>query len=94
MTKTEALKQAIQQLNEISEWLNEGLVEQLGEQADWHHWVGHDALPSAATLGTTQPTQITLLQNSWKAREAANNCIDWVDNHLPPEEMQEIFNEL
>ena len=94
MTKEEALRIAIRQLNEISEWLNEGIKAQLGEPADWEKWVGHDVLPSAVSLEITEPERLKLLKNAWKSREAANSCIDWVDNNLSPEEMTDIFKEL
>ena len=93
MTTEEALKQAIKQLNEISEMLNDKIVAQLGKQADWGRWAGDISMPSDICPSDISPDLKTMLETVWEAREGSNGCINWIDNHLPPEEMKSLFEE-
>jgi hypothetical protein len=77
MNEAEVIEQSIESLEHIAKQLDEALIQELGQDAAWEHWVSSVALPAPWRY---RP-DFSALNKIWNAREEANSALFWITEH-------------
>jgi hypothetical protein len=69
--------------NEISEALNDVLIEKLGEDGDWENFAGISDTPDQFLLPLSKfnGDNVDLIKKLWALREQANSLCSWNEDH-------------